>query len=673
MSGTTPTQSGREAARAHRQGMKRGKTARTSSPVSAKRRPEPVAPVASAPVAQPTAAKSPVTRPAVRVATAPVESASAAGRKAAKQKRQQLKSGKVSRTQSSTNPHPKAKARQDREPLVEVSERKPVATSTPTRPTDSKVAVKAEAKSSESSGRSMARAWRKAGAKGKAGQSAYKSKGTQSGALAKMANPDASTREIARKIRAERCSRGKAGCATAETASSKKSRQSKASRTAPEKVGESNTLSGQRVSGTQVGQGRKAMTGAETGACQLVSGTEYLGTEEFANNCDSTPNAKPAKVTQTQTTRGQTISGNEVGRSKSVTGDESGTCSAVSGTEYLPAEQSALFCGADAPKTSAKGAFSIMSQSPQSKPQANTGSKVTGGDNYKSQSVTLRPNSAPEKVVASKTGMGMTTTGTQVGRLENVTGSEKGVCKNVSGTGYQSAEEAQEYCDKPAEKPVAKVTKSGTAKGQTITGDRSGNVDKMTGAEAGACKPVSGTSYMGTEQLATCSAEQQQEAQQRMRQGINREISGQQPGLMGLTGAEAGACKLVSGTDYQANSQVEQFCDTANVAQPGQSDFPQMMAQPAVMQQATVMPQAQPAAAQGAKISGDAWDRGNKVTGVEEAWSNGNASAATNPMMGGVMSRPQPKAEPVQASDGRITGDAGETSSKITLTGGARA
>ncbi|QCU89466.1 CsoS2 family carboxysome shell protein [Thiomicrorhabdus sediminis] len=673
MSGTTPTQSGREAARAHRQGMKRGKTARTSSPVSAKRRPEPVAPVASAPVAQPTAAKSPVTRPAVRVATAPVESASAAGRKAAKQKRQQLKSGKVSRTQSSTNPHPKAKARQDREPLVEVSERKPVATSTPTRPTDSKVAVKAEAKSSESSGRSMARAWRKAGAKGKAGQSAYKSKGTQSGALAKMANPDASTREIARKIRAERCSRGKAGCATAETASSKKSRQSKASRTAPEKVGESNTLSGQRVSGTQVGQGRKAMTGAETGACQLVSGTEYLGTEEFANNCDSTPNAKPAKVTQTQTTRGQTISGNEVGRSKSVTGDESGTCSAVTGSEYLPADQSALFCGGQAPTKAASTGFSVMSQPSQ----ANTGSKVTGGDSYKSQSVTLRPNSAPEKVVASKTAMGMTTTGTQVGRLENVTGSEKGVCKNVSGTGYQSAEEAQEYCDKPAASTANKVTTSGTSRGQSITGDRSGGYDNnMTGAEAGSCKAVTGTSYMGTEQLATCSAEQQQEAQQRMRQGINHAVSGVQPGPVGLTGAQKGACTLVSGTHYQGNDQTAMVCDSANAAQPGQSDFPQMMN--SAMQAAPMAAPVQeaPVEQQASRITGDGWDRGSKVTGTEGPWAAQRNSSLRGTKgqapMGASQYRPASMEEVPQSP---ITGSSGNTNvgAKVTLSGGARA
>ncbi len=665
MSGNT--QSGRAAARAHRLGQKAGKNGKaTSTSAPATRPTAKVAPAAAKPVA----AKSPARRPVAPVA-APV--ASAAGREAAKQARQQQKSGKVSKGQStpSQNPHPKAKkAMQDQKPLVEPRAKDATKTETATRrPVDRKVNVKSEAVAT-SGGRNVAKAWRQAGAKGKVGQSAYKSKGSQSGALAKMANPGASTREIARKIRAERCTKGKSGCAApAETASAKRTRQSKERSDMPSKVGESNTLSGQTVSGTQVGQGRKVMTGAETGQCQLVSGTEYLGAEEFAGSCETQPSAQPAKVTQTQTTRGQVVSGNEVGRSQSVTGDESGQCSAVTGTEYIPADQSQMFCGADAPVKSTVNAFTVMSQPSQ----AGRDSKVTGGENYKSQSTTIRPKNAPQKVVASATVMGNMTTGTQVGRQLDVTGAEAGACKSVTGTGYQGAEEVQ-ACGTDAAPAATKVSVSGTVSGQTITGDRSGGNSDLTGAEAGSCQAVTGSAYMGAETAIACSTDQQTAIQQRQRMGANHAVSGVQPGPVGLTGAQKGACTLVSGTHYQGDDQTNLVCDSSNAAQPGQSDFPQMMGQPQPQPMAAPVAVATPE--ESAKITGDGWDRGTKVTGTEGPWAaQRNASirgASGQAPMGASQYRPVAMEEVPKSP---ITGSSGNTDvgAKVTLSGGARA
>jgi len=349
------TLSGREQARARRQAMKSGKAgvSQVARPVAQK-----VAVVEkTAPIA---AAKSPVRRQVAPVA-APV--AVSAGREAAKQARQKQISGKVRQSSQST-PSPRQRAKSRPEPEQVVEPRAQVSTAeAPKRRTEvksnrNKVAVKSEP-IAQSGGRNVAKAWRQAAATGKAGQSAYKSKGAQSGALAKMANPGASTREIARKIRAEKCSRGKAGCVPTKSAGANRVRQPKDQESSA--VGESKTLSGQRVSGTTIGQGKKVMTGAETGACKLVSGTEYLGAEEFSMHCDSTPQASPAKVTMTQTTRGQSISGNEVGYSKKVSGESAGQCSSVTGTEYIPADQSALFCGADSKAKSAVQAFSVMS------------------------------------------------------------------------------------------------------------------------------------------------------------------------------------------------------------------------------------------------------------------------------------------------------------------------
>jgi hypothetical protein len=523
----------------------------------------------------------------------------------------------------------------------------------------------------QSGGRNVAKAWRKAGAKGKTGQTAMRTNGTTSGSIAKMSNPGASTREIARKVRAERCTKGKSGCKPAETASAKRVRASKERSAAPAKVGVSTTASGQSVSGTQVGQGRKVMTGAETGACKVVSGTEYLAQEEFVSHCNVEPTAGPAKVSQSQTTRGQVISGNEVGMSESVTGQDAGQCSAVTGTEYIPADQSAMFCGADAPAKSVMTGFSVMSQ------PSNAGrSTVTGGENYKSQSTTIRPKNAPEKVVMSTTVMGNMTSGTQVGRLEDVTGSEAGQCKAVTGTGYQSPEESQALCGtEPA--PVAnKVTTSGTSRGQIVTGDRSGGNFDLTGAEAGTCQAVTGTAYAGVENAAICSTEQVQAIQQRIPSGENHAVSGVQPGPVGLTGAQKGACSLVSGTHYQGNDQTSMVCDSANAAQPGQSDYPQMMGQqPAIA--TPVAPVAQPVQEeQPSAITGDAWDRGNKVTGTEGPWaSQRNSSlrgATSQAPMGASQFRPVAMEEVPQSP---ITGSAGNTATgaKVTLSGGARA
>lgn len=658
------TQSGREAARAHRQGQKTGKKA-SSQPTrpTANIAPEP-APVATAVAAPEAPAKSPVRRP-VPAASAPV--AVAGGREAAKQMRQKQKSGKVSQKQATPNPHPKAKAKMsDDEPLVQPRE-KSASETAPKRSSDRRVNVKSEPVQS-SGGRNASKAYRKAGAKGKAAQSAFKSKGTQSGSVAKMANPDASTRDIAKQIRADRCTNGKSGCTPTKSSGAIR-RQAKEQRNdVPSKVGESSTLSGQSVTGTHVGQGRKVMTGAETGACQLVSGTEYLGTEEFAGSCESTPSAKPAKITQTQTTRGQTVSGTEVGNSKSVTGDQAGQCSAITGTEYIPADQSQLFCGTDAPAKSAQKAFSVMSQPSQ---EGKT-SKVTGGEHYKSQSTTIRPSGAPQKVVASATAMGAMTTGTQVGRQQDVTGTEAGFCKSVTGTGYQSAEEAS-ACQVEPTATAKKVTTSATTAGQRVTGDRSGGNSDMTGAESGSCQAVTGTGYMGAEQAASCSAEQQSTIALRQRQGINHAVSGVQPGPVGLTGAQKGACELVTGTHYQGVDQTALVCDASSAAVPGQSDFPQMIGQQPATNVAAA-PVAQPE--QGITITGDGWDRGTKVTGTEGPWAaKRNASirgVAGQAPMGANQYRPGTMAEVPQSP---ITGSSGntDTGAKVTLSGGARA
>ncbi|MPQ77275.1 CsoS2 family carboxysome shell protein [Hydrogenovibrio sp. JE_KL2] len=651
-------QSGRAAAIARRKAQVKGKGVQASATPVATREtapaPEPIV-IATAPT------PSQPSRPRREVSSAASAPASAAGREAAKQKRQQQKSGKSATQAAKPTPHPKTRAKQQsEEPIVEPRQTR---SEQPAKRQERRTAVKPEA-TVQSSGRLQSKAYRQAQVKGKVGQAAFKSKGgSQSGAKAKLANPDASSREIAKQIRAEQCSRGKV-CSTGASRPTRPPRNAEL----PQKVGESETLSGQTVSGTQVGQGKKKMTGAETGACQLVSGTEYLGAEEFNNNCSSQPAAKPAKVTQTQTTRGQIVSGSTgVGRAEKMTGNEPGTCSAVTGTEYLPADQGQAFCGTAPVKAKAAG-FSVMSQ-----PAQKSGGKITGGDSRKSQSTTIKPTTpakAPQKVMFSQTAKGNTTTGTQVGRLETVTGGDKGACKSVTGTGYQSVEEAETLCKMPAVDTATKVTASGTRGGQKVTGDRSGAYYGMTGAEAGDCQAITGTPYTGSEQSQFCSVDQQNEMKVRQPRGMNPSISGVQPGPVGLTGAQKGACELVTGTYYQGTDQTAMLCGPSSAAQPGESDFPMTMAQ------AAAEPMVEDPAEQGTKITGDGWDRGSKVTGTDGPWAaqrNASIKGSTrqSPMgaaqfNAGVMG--EVPMSPITGSSGNT-----ETGAKVTLSGGARA
>jgi hypothetical protein len=658
-------QSGRAAAIARRKAQVKGKGGQSSASTATRQRPSSPEPVATTAAPAPTPVASKPSRSRRQVSAAAPTPASAAGREAAKQKRQQQKHGKsaADAAKSTSRPGQKAKAKQKpEEPIVEPRQSK---TPKPAARSERRKAVKPEV-AVQPSGRLQSKAYRQAQAKGKAGQEAFKSKGTsQSGAKAKLANPDASTREIAKQVRAEKCAKGK----TCSTGGSRPMRQPRNSESLPQKVGESQTLSGQAVSGTQVGQGEKKMTGAETGACQLVSGTEYLGSEEFHTNCGSQPEAKPAKVTQTQTTRGQSVSGTEVGRAEKMTGNETGTCSSITGTEYLPADQSQMYCSATPAKAKATG-FSVMSQ-----PAQKSGEKITGGDNRRSQSTTIKPKTpakAPQKVMPSQTAKGNTTTGTQVGRLQAVTGGEAGTCKSVTGTGYQSAEEAETLCQMPATDTATKVTASGTSLGQKVTGERSGAYYGMTGAETGDCQAVTGTPYTGAEQTQLCSVDQQTEIKVRQRQGANPSISGVQPGPQGLTGAQKGACELVSGTHYQGMDQTAMVCDSNNAAAPGESDFPMMLGQA----QAAPVAMAEPAPEQGSRITGDGWDRGSKVTGTDGPWAaQRNASVrgtAKQSPMAAAQFTPGANAEVPMSP---ITGSSGntDTGAKVTLSGGARA
>lgn len=118
------------------------------------------------------------------------------------------------------------------------------------------------------------------------------------------------------------------------------------------KVAISQTLSGARVSGTQVGQRLRVQSGitgtADEGVCVAVSGDEYIGAEQYKGLCGAVPApASGEKVKVTETWRRQRITGAEVEHNPKVTGDEQGACAPITGTPYVGPAQYETYCSDD--------------------------------------------------------------------------------------------------------------------------------------------------------------------------------------------------------------------------------------------------------------------------------------------------------------------------------------
>ena len=471
--------------------------------------------------------------------------------------------------------------------------------------------------------------------------------------------------------------------------------------TQPAKVRVSATTHGNRVTGNEVGRSEK-VTGDEPGTCKNITGTEYVSANQSATYCGGS-NPSPRKVGRSQTVGGQPVSGVMVGRSSNVTGDEPGSGRQLTGTQYVSGDQTQV-----------------------------------GGR-------------APTKVASLHTLRGTGITGTHVGRSEHVTGDEPGSCRLVTGDEYVGSQQFSDFCGTKPAPEAAKVGFSVTNKAQVVSGTRTGRSTNVTGDEPGTCKVVTGTPYAGLEQAGDfCSSKAVGEIRQRTPvRGANR-MSGIQPGIGGaLTGAGRGACEAVTGTPYIGNDQLLAACGAAAAQD---SDFPQPLGGSQPWQQFSIqspsraahlarertggvtgtsyeqgsritgpfdlaggmvtgteqfrfdrrgsqqargplvqpapLAQAAPVGEQGErptsrvtgegisaglKITGDDWDRGDRVTGTE-----GVSARRRNPTRPGSMQampsfqakRNEEKPEPVS----RVTGSSGNTTagSLITVSGGAR-
>lgn len=554
--------------------------------------------------------------------------------------------------------------------------------------------------------RAASRARRKAmSTRGKAGLSAN---GMSQAQTARAANPDMSSRELARTVRAQRSQRGSAGrkktepCGRQRVSRTANSGQASpgAAQDAPWKVGAGETAYGQIVTGTQVGRSVRT-TGDEYSTCRNVTGTEYMGADIFRQFCQTEPGKSPRRVGVSPTGSGNRVTGNEVGRSNRVTGDEPGTCKRVTGSQYVSANQSEAFCG-----TKSETGPSKITRSETRKGKAVTGNnvgrskRVTGDETGSGRQLTgtqymqTGDGKAPAKVGVSQTLRGGSLTGTMVGRSARVTGDEPGSCRNVTGDDYIGQEQYSGFCSVTPKADDRKVGVSQTLKGKPVSGTMTGRSGRVTGDEPGTCKAITGTPYAGAEQYRSyCDPNDARLAEARTRPQRSTPgsvMTGIQPGIGGvMTGAARGACEPVSGTPYVGSDQFAAACP-ATPAQPGSPDFPQPLGETPWGQFSVKAPsQAAQNEARSHAVTGAVYERGNitgpfgmasgKVTGTEEArFGNRNAAVADVAPVPATVEEIDGRAKPRISGEGmdagpKITGDDWERGDRITGTEGTSA
>lgn len=534
--------------------------------------------------------------------------------------------------------------------------------------------------------------------RGKAGMNAS---GMTAAQTARATNPELSGRELARALRDQRSRRGGAGQKKSEPTGRQRPvrpGQPGAAQDAAWKVGASETSHGQTVTGTMVGRSA-SVTGNEPSTCRAVTGTEYMGADIFRKFCQAEPPKGVRRAGSTATSRGNAVTGNEVGRSAKVTGNEPGTCKRVTGSEYVGAEQADAFCGTR-PEPGPSRTTATETRKGKSVTGNNVGrsGKVTGDESGAGRELTGTQytkrgdagGSAPAKVGTSATLRGGSVTGTLVGRRERMTGDEPGSCRIVTGDDYVGQEQYRDFCPATPAPADRKVGESQTFAGERVTGTLTGRSGRVTGDEPGTCKAITGTPYAGAEQYrGYCEAPQAESAAARMQRNprtFGKPMTGLQPAIGGkMTGDARGACEAVSGTPYIGADQAAAACP-ASAAEPGSPDFPQPL-DGAPWGQFSVAPPAHVAdlASDSGGVTGSQYERGQitgpfgmapgKVTGTEEARFGRRDNAAEDGLPaqatmieGRVKSRIT--GEGIDAGH-KITGDDWDRGDRVTGTEGA--
>ena len=272
------------------------------------------------------------------------------------------------------------------------------------------------------------------------------------------------------------------------------------------KVNVSATLRNQAITGTLAGRESK-VTGDEPGTCKAVTGTPYTGADTYADFCDADAIAMAmTRAPRGRATPGMPMTGLQPGIGGKLTGAGKGACEQLTGTPYVGGDQFADACGT--PEGNADGyygEFTVDAPSHASRAAAEhsaitgtsyqsgriTGSfgkaagKITGTDeaqfsNGGSKAAGFVPTSVDNRVKSRITGegqdSGLKITGDDWDRNEHVTGTEglSATRRNPtrrSTTGSMAMEQARQKRNESLPPPTSKVTGSSgnTEKGSLIT------------------------------------------------------------------------------------------------------------------------------------------------------------------------------------------------------------
>ncbi|WP_408033535.1 CsoS2 family carboxysome shell protein [Tepidimonas charontis] len=394
-------------------------------------------------------------------------------------------------------------------------------------------------------------------------------------------------------------------------------------------VEESRTLQGQRVTGLNLSRSPR-VTGDEHGACRLVTGDEYLGADHYEAACEQIPVPEAAKVVSSQTLGGNSVTGPAMRAGSRITGNETGLCRGITGTQYLSGEDIAL-C------------------------------------------MTERPRQ-PQKVSVMSSRGGQAVTGTAVATpVPEVTGAEAGRERTITGTQYARFLQTNVISGHSGRQPA-------TWRPQSATGDTPGvGGGDITGDERGACEPVTGTPYIGPDNLhASCTVSSRwltrfPQANSAPAVEPPSDFSVRSPARLARERREA----VVTGIPSQADDRITGPGNKAGGLVTGTPEFrhrkggaPEWNAQKSSAYRLTGE-----GSQSGVRITGDAWGSTGRVTGTE-----GPSAAARNPSLRGQprsvgtharAHRDLPRAD-VPASP--VTGSSGTTErgAVVTVSGGAR-
>lgn len=414
----------------------------------------------------------------------------------------------------------------------------------------------------------------KLGLPGKAGRQARQSlvRGASSAALTGKA--------MAKLHREDRCASGRGDTAACRPSGRiNPGRIRPDSDNAPAKVEVGTTLSGQSVSGTQVEQTEK-VTGSEAGGCRTITGTEYLGVEQFSKLCSTIPQPAEAAPGRTagasETSQGQLMTGSIAAASNKVTGAEAGDCKAITGSEYLGTEHFQSICSTSGSVPSLTkviegrtGQNLRITGADEARDNAVTGSEsgsaqnVTGSD-YINMQPRTQSAAAPAKVGLSHTAAGLPVSGGESSRTSGITGDEQDSCGRVTGSEYVSSERFVSTCGtKPTVTTPAKVGIDASQGGMMITGNLVDRDEKVTGNEPGTCQRVTGSQYDSSASKGFCQQGSVQRSSKvhEMHTLHGRPLTGTEGSPSPkLTGDDRGSCSVVTGSEYISQEYFQQSC-----------------------------------------------------------------------------------------------------------------